>query len=190
MAAAAVTAHSVHWSNIATASAAILQAVALVVAGAFGYVRFIRRRVHHASITPEVTVVLTKVDGRKSLKVDTAIKNTGTYMMVFTATCEQLVRLSFLERSKWRTDCHDARLPWTQGPAAMEWDQLVDDYGFKNTTIAIEPGDTLEKSWLVPVPPGDWVAYQVTFDVDACAKKVVTTARQVRWSVADVVMES
>jgi hypothetical protein len=48
--------------------------------------------VHHASLTPDIKLSLIEVDGRKSLQIETAVKNTGTYRMIFDETCEQRLR--------------------------------------------------------------------------------------------------
>lgn len=183
-------ASNIHWSNIVTASAAAVQALAIVVAGAFGYVRFIRRRVHHASLTPDIKLSLIEVDGRKSLQIETAVKNTGTYRMIFDETCEQRLELTFLQRDRWRNDCHNAQLPWAVGPVPLRWDQLVDEYGYRRIDDFIEPGDSSERIWVVPVPQGDWVAYQASFTVSARAKKVIATDQAFRCSVAEVVVEA
>jgi hypothetical protein len=97
--------------------------------------------------------------------------------MLFDHRCEQTLELTFLDRAVWQGLCHDARLPWTAGPTGLRWDQLVNDNGFRRIDEVVEPGDVAEKTWLVPIPPGDWVAYQASLVIRSCAKKVITTGR-------------
>lgn len=148
---------STHWSNIVTATAAATQAFAVAVAGGFGYARFIRRRAHHSALDPTLKAELVTISTGRGIRVTAQIANTGSFRMEFPIGCAQLVTLECADQAVWTDGVTNGEVLWTSGTSRFV-DLIVEEARRPVKDEALEPGQTIVRERLIPVPPGPWVA--------------------------------
>lgn len=184
----APVASSADWKDVIAVVNDSLRTAAVLIGGGFAYFKYVHGRIHYPSLTLGLEAKIIKIDQHNSLSLATKITNSGTYRMVFDMGCHQQLTVHCLEKQQWVAGCNGPRLPWSATDRIV-WDQLVDDNGFRDLTAQIEPGESVSSSWVVRLPPGDWVAYRVTLRADARTKMLRRTSSPIRWVTRTVVTE-
>lgn len=94
----AATAVSPHWKDVVTAANDTLRTRAILIGGAFAYFKYLRGRIHYASLALSLEPIVIEIDKRRALSITTTITNSGTYQMVADMGCRQRVSLRCLDR--------------------------------------------------------------------------------------------
>ena len=102
------------WHDIATVVNETIQTLAILIAGAVGYVRFVRGRVLHANLALSIEPEIIEVMSSKAIRVTATIKNTGTYRMTFPLTCQQLLKVEYLSRDVWTEAVAKKMVNWSE----------------------------------------------------------------------------
>ena len=167
----------------------VLRTLALLVAGWFGYVRFLRGRTFHSALDPVLTAELLEIGSGKALRVTAQIENTGSFRMDFPDDCSQELILSCADAPVWVDGVANGEVLWTEG-ATRFVDLLVEEAQRPERVESLEPGQTVVRDRLVPVPEGEWLAYRVTLKVK-CRARLVWRSRSPRtWETHLVVKET
>lgn len=139
------------WQSIPASISSILAGAAVVIGGAFAYIRFVRGRVLRASCEPEVEATeITLPDSTRALAVTAIIKNNGSLRLVFPEGCNQTLTISRADSALWSDACQYGEVLWTSGTCHEE--DLLTVEGIKDLTIKLEPGERIRRHLLIPVP--------------------------------------
>lgn len=175
------------WSLLIDGASKSLTTVALLVGGAVGYNRYLRRRDPHARCELELKSTLVDVDGGEALRVDAAVKNGGSCRLLFKETLVHEVRVAAAFQSTWVQAC-TKQCPPRWGDATFYREDLLKGDDDKPGALELEPGQRFIRSLLIPVPRREPlpVAYRVTLSVEAHARMVLRTKPAQRWSTESV----
>lgn len=176
------------WKDVVTATNDTLQTSVVLVVAIAGYFKFVRGRVLHEELDPRIEPELVVVSGVKALRVTATIKNTGGYKMEFPLTCTQLVTVHCVDATMWNSARSTGDIIWT-GATYNGVDLLRRD-GVKFADEVLEPGQTIVRCRLLPIPAGTWVAYRVTLEVDAVARPLRRQGKQLRFETHVILLES
>jgi hypothetical protein len=170
-----------NWADAVSAIAGALTLVALVLGGLVGYVRFLRRRVLHASCHPDLAVVLTRVAGGDVLQISATATNEGSYRLRFPAGSQQIVTICKADQAMWDdAQGHGGEILWSEG-LCCRYDLLTTE-GVRDGNFLLEPGQRLVRSLLVPIPGDPGLAYYVNLFVEARAQWIWRLKDTQDWS--------
>jgi hypothetical protein len=152
-----------------------------VVGGAVGYLRFLRRRLLHASCQLDLTAELGRTTAGTALLITATATNAGSYRLRFPPETAQLVAVSTADRAMWDDAAdNDGEILWSQGICYRQ--ELLVTEGARDDGYFLEPGQRLVRSLLVPTLPESALAYYVYLYVEA-APQLIRSLRPVQnWS--------
>lgn len=176
------------WKDVIAAANDTIRTVAIVVAGVFAYVRFLRGRVLHSNLTLSLECELVKVNGEAAMQVTAGWLNSGSFRMIFPENCDATLTVYAIDRAVWSKPTEAGEILWTAGKR-RELDLLIKE-GVKQADIELEPGESYETTALVPLPTGPWVAYRVDLLVESCPRMVWRTREAFVWEQNMIVLEN
>jgi hypothetical protein len=176
-----------------------LAAAAIVVGGAFAYLKFIKGRVLTAAVGYEIRAsVTTHAVSRRhmlpqpfsgppvgALMVEVAIRNNGQLAITVPSDSEQLVSVSSITAEELTTHGHDLTqeaVSWKQPDAYFaSANILLDDGEPPAGDLVLEPGDVLTLGVVFAVPSGhNAAAYLVVLNSFTVSRRWLRSAG--RWS--------
>jgi hypothetical protein len=174
-----------------------LTAAAIVIGGAFAYLKFIRGRVLTAVVGYEIRASVTAVQRRHvlsqpfngpsagALMVEVAIRNNGQLAITVPRDSEQLVSVSSVtagELAKYGHDLTQEAVSWKQPDAYFASANILLDDGEPPTSdLVLGPGDVLTLGVVFAVPSGhNAAAYLVVLNSFTVARRWLR--RSGRWS--------
>lgn len=166
-----------------------VQSTAILVGGGFAYLKYVRGRIHYASLSLDIDPALVLIGGRRCLRVTTKITNSGTYHMLFDIRCTQRVAVRCMDAERWAAACGKPRVFWGDTPRVTV-DQLVDANDLQDASTGLEPAESKSNSWVTPLPDGEWVAYRIVFRVKACKKMWRRVSEPLTWTTTKIVVEA
>jgi hypothetical protein len=176
------------WKDVFATVNDTVRSAAVITAGIFAYIKFVRGRVHHASMTASVRAKIVEIDGVRSLHITANFSNNGTFRMIFPLGCKQEVSVHCASQAMWSTACAQGReVQWTKGPQPRIVELLKVD-GVLDADQYLEPGDSFTRERLIPLPQGDWRAYRVSFVVKPRCKKLIGSVPSSGWETTTVVV--
>ena len=181
------------WDDIVTVVNDCIRTAAILIAGAVGYVRFVRGRVLHSNLAPAIDSEIVRIGNGRAMKVTATIENSGSYLMTFPLTCSQLVRLECVDTAIWKNAAADNKLRWSKATIRETNLLQVEDPSLaagEFVTLAdekLEPDEQYTQCRLIPIPAGNWVAYRVTLEVSSCPRMIWRTRTPEVWT-TDMIM--
>jgi hypothetical protein len=177
------------WATIVTAIGSVVETLAIVVGGAFAYMKFARGRVLHARVDLDLQARELEVDGAHALLIAATVTNAGTLRITFPANVSQRLVLTLADSILWRDACNATHpeMLWTEGIHCYDQDILVVEGRRevnpdpKDPNPFLEPGERLRRTLLVPMPEDELVAYRVSLTVTARPRLIWRTGRADSW---------
>jgi hypothetical protein len=176
------------WDYIATVVNDTVRTLVILVAGAVGYVRFVRGRVAHSNLALSIGSEIIKIRDAKAMKVTVTIKNSGSYRMAFPLTCKQLVKVECASHDLWTKAAPEGEVNWSEAEAQEL--NLLKVEGVTRADETLEPGEKVIKCRLMPIPQGRWAAYRITLRVSSCARMIWRTKEPLIWETHTIMDES
>jgi hypothetical protein len=122
----------------------LVQTIAIIAAGVFGYSKYVKGRTHYASLQLDLETSIQSGDGSLFLLIQATVKNTGTYRIVFNDwSCRRLIRISSL-RPQGLDQIHTMNAcQWNQNAALTVYlDTVVrDGIEYPDFTFSLEPDE-------------------------------------------------
>jgi hypothetical protein len=181
------------WDDIATVVNDCIRTAVILIAGAVGYMRFVRGRVLHSNLAPSISSEIVRIGNSRAMKVTVTIENSGSYRMTFPLTCSQMVRLECVDSAMWKHAAASDEVGWSKA-AVREINLLrVEDASIASgefVTVAdeeLEPGEQYTRCRLILIPPGNWAAYRITLEVSSCSRMIWRTRAPEVWK-TDMIM--
>lgn len=177
------------WIDTASALRDIATVVAIAAGGAFAYIKFVRSRVLHTRMDVDLQLKEVVIADAYALLITALVTNSGTLRLIFPSTAGQVLVITLADGILWddtRNAVHREVL-WSEGITCYEQDILVVE-GRRETNPDqrdpdpyLEPGERLSRMLLVPLPPGEWVAYRAHLSVKACSRTSFRKGRVDVW---------
>jgi hypothetical protein len=172
---------SATWASTWGTVAQIVQAVALLVGGAFAYMKFARGRVLHARLEIDAEAREVSIAGVPSLHIATTITNAGSLRVSFTPDCNQGLSVRLADQELWSDAETHGEVLWSEGISC--WNQgLLTREGIREGDATLEPGERIMRSLLIPLPQCDWVACRLAMEVEARPRFIFRVGPQSTWT--------
>jgi hypothetical protein len=165
---------SITWTDVVRTIGSIISALAILVGGAFAYVKFARGRLLHARLDIALEMSEENVGGTAGVLIKATVTNSGTLRVTLTSDRHPL-KLTLADQILWEDAqaAKDREVLWSEGVSCFEQDLLIEEGQRernpdpKDPDPFLEPGEKLSRNMLVPLPDGDWIAYRVQLTVTA-----------------------
>lgn len=148
-----------------------LGTLAVLVAGGFAYIRFVRGRVHHPDLSVVLKPTLAHLESSPALSLQLVLKNVGTLRLFVDPRRVQRVAVHGVDAAMWQDGQAHGDVLWSEGLIA-EIDLMTEE-GYKLKGFDLEPGETSEQSLLIPLGTSSQLAYRVSAFVEACPYRLL-----------------
>ncbi|MBO3749454.1 hypothetical protein J5X84_25525 [Streptosporangiaceae bacterium NEAU-GS5] len=155
------------WVSGLTAIATAVEALCLLLAGLWAYLKFSKGRTFRSRLEISVSASGHELRGRHYLKVTVRLVNIGHAKLRFRE--HRLVRLWCAHDIAWTAETPADNGDHAQGPRNIEWLDTGLLTPIFQEHVLVEPGEPLAEDLLIPVPPPakgtHWAAYKVEMTV-------------------------
>jgi hypothetical protein len=168
------------WVEIPAAVNSIIAAAALIVAGCFAYMRFVRGRVLHAACRLKLsTKLLVMADDVRAMVITAIVQNAGSLRLIFPLPLVQSVTIYRADTAIWADAIEWGDVLWTEGLYRKR--DILTIEGVEQADYSLEPGESIRRDLLVPLPSDPCMAYRVAMHVEACPQLMWRTRPAQTW---------
>ncbi len=175
------------WLDLVRAFSAIVSTMAVAFAAGFSYLKFVRGRLHHSQLNLDLGVNFVDVASDSALLIVATVTNAGTLRVEFPDDTGQPLTLRLADKALWddaKRESHKEVL-WTASIPCYQQELLVTE-GRRETdpdgrNPFLEPTESFSRTLLVPIPEGDWRAYQIDLRVTASSSRLLRPKQTDTW---------